>query len=76
MPALAAPQVKRTKPFLHEDRLLSVQSHVVSGYVGESLDYFQQEALAKLQPPSRKPRCYFPLATLGIRRRRDQHGSI
>ncbi|KAJ9096079.1 hypothetical protein QFC21_005444 [Naganishia friedmannii] len=28
------PQVKRAQPFLHQDRLLSVQSHVVSGYVG------------------------------------------
>lgn len=36
------PGVKRTKPFLQQDRLLSVQSHVVSGYVGKSYGLSQE----------------------------------
>ncbi|GHJ87807.1 hypothetical protein NliqN6_4209 [Naganishia liquefaciens] len=45
MPAIRTPQVNRTKPFLQEDRLLSVQSHVVSGYVGNRAATFPLQLL-------------------------------
>ena len=66
MPAIRTPQVNRTKPFLQEDRLLSVQSHVVSGYVGKSQgSHFQRESTLKSLQPLGNRAATFPLQLLG-----------
>ncbi|KAJ9111693.1 hypothetical protein QFC19_001052 [Naganishia cerealis] len=44
-PPTHQPEVKRARPFLHPDRLLSVQSHVVSGYVGNRAATFPLQLL-------------------------------
>lgn len=66
-------------PFLQAERLLSIQSHVVSGYVG-TYHMFARFLESRLTLPfvpggHRQSRWYLPPATSWIRRRCHQHGT-